>query len=201
MLWTLLLSAYAEDVVQEDVPVPEIAVFHYGMDPVLSAKVAVNYVQSLSEYSSADLSPVMMDDVFPFEKTFVLKGGTTKRCNGYPVSPIRFNKTIQELDYALSYFELDKALELAKSAQSNLSCLSEPPEAETVADLFFFTAITLFYGNDFEGARAYFSRAIAYKPNLNWNDMFGPDPKVLFEEARKEYSKLQQIMACDARMD
>ena len=193
MLWTLLLTALAEEVDQEETVIQEISVFHYGMDPILSAKVAVNYVQAVSEHSSGKLNPVMMDDVFPLEKSTVLQGATIERCEGYPVSPIRFTKTIQELDYALSYFELDKAKELAISAETSLTCLSEPPKAETAADLFFFTAITLFYGNDLEGAKTHFSRAIAYKPNLDWNEMFGPEAKVLFEEARKEYSELEQI--------
>ena len=55
MLWILLLTALAEEVVPEEPVIQEISVFHYGMDPVLSAKVAVNYVQSVSEHSNSEL--------------------------------------------------------------------------------------------------------------------------------------------------
>ena len=177
MLWILLLTALADQVVPEVPVTQEISVFHYGMDPVLSAKVAVNYVQSVSEHTNSRLNPVMMDDVFPLEKSTVLQGATVERCQGYPVSPIRFNKTIQEMDYALSYFELDKAKELSLSAETSLSCLSEPLKVETVRICFSTQQLRIFMGTILKVLSPTLP-GIAYKPNLGWNEMYGPEAKV-----------------------
>ena len=153
MIWLLLSSGFAEEGTpsESNIKDAEIVVFHYGLDPVLSAKIALNYVQAVTDYSAERLSPMMMDDVFPVARSHV-QGGTSEHCLEYPVSPILFTKLIQEIEYSLSYFELEKAQQVAERAQANLGCLSEPPDLSTVAGLFYLQGLTYYYSNENESA-------------------------------------------------
>ena len=187
MIWLLLSSSFAGEGTpsQSSIKDKEIVVFHYGLDPVLSAKIALNYVQAITDYSSSELHAMMMDDVFPVAKSHV-QGVISEHCLDYPVSPILFTKLVQEIEYSLSYFELDKAQQEAERAVANLGCLSEPPDLETVADLFYLQGLTYYYNNQSESAQEAFLRAITYKPNMGWNDMYAPDAKATFDAARKQ---------------
>ena len=73
MIWLLLSSGFAEEETpsESNIKDAEIGVFHYGLDPVLSAKIALNYVQAVTDYSAERLSPLMMDDVFPVARSQV----------------------------------------------------------------------------------------------------------------------------------
>ena len=195
MIWLLLSTGFAE----EGMPAQSggkdsgIVVFHYGLDPVLSAKIALNYVQSITDYSAEQLSPMMMDDVFPVSQSHVLQEVSYEHCIDYPVSPILFTKLVQEIEYSLSYFELDKAQQDAERAEANLGCLSAPPDLATVAELFYLQGLTYYNNNQNESAQEAFLRAITYKPNMGWNDMYAPDAKTTFDAARKQYADLKTV--------
>ena len=92
-----------------------------------------------------------------------------------------------------AYFELEKAQQVAERAQANLGCLSEPPDLSTVADLFYLQGLTHYYNNENESAQDAFLRAITYKPNMGWNDMYAPDAKDTFDAARKHYADLTTV--------
>jgi hypothetical protein len=198
MIWISLFTVFtvftvsAEEVINLDHE-PEIVIFHYGLDPILSSKMALNYVQSVSDHPRSQLTPLMMDAVFPVARSYVLDDVPVDFCLGYAVSPVHLTKTIQEMDYALSYFELDKALELGDKAQQYLSCLSEPPKLSLIAELFLLEGLVHFYKEDLDSAKESFKRSISFTPNLDWEDTFGLDAQPLFEEARKAYAQLKTV--------
>lgn len=195
MIWLLLSTGFAEEETpsQSHDPDSDIVVFHYGLDPVLSAKIALNYVQAVTDYSAERLSPMMMDDVFPVARSQVLQDVSSEHCLDYPVSPLLFTKLVQEMEYSLSYFELDKAQQLSVRAEANLECLSEPPDLATVAELFYLRGLTLYYNNQSELAQEAFLQSFIYKPNMGWNDTYAPDAKDTFEAARKQYADLKAV--------
>lgn len=196
MIWLLLSNGYAEEDRSSfsSKQNSEVVVFHYGLDPVLSAKIALNYVQAVTDYSETRLLPMMMDDVFPISRSHVLQEKVlTEHCLEYPVSPILFIKLVQEIEYSLSYFEQDKALQLVERAEINLGCLSEPPDLAKVADLFYLKGLIYFYNDQLESAQEAFLRSIIYKPNMGWNELYAPDARSTFDLARKQYAELTSV--------
>ena len=92
-----------------------------------------------------------------------------------------------------SYYELDKSAKALDKAESSLVCLQELFNGEDVRNMYYLKGILeQSQGSDAESKQA-FSSAIRIKPDLQWNDMYAPDAKPVFDSAKEEFSNLTSV--------
>lgn len=92
-----------------------------------------------------------------------------------------------------SYYELDKSAKALDKAESSLVCLQELFNGEDVRNMYYLKGILeQSQGSDAKSKQA-FSSAIRIKPDLQWNDMYAPDAKPVFDSAKEEFSSLTSV--------
>ena len=118
---------------------------------------------------------------------------TINTCTGDAISNIHIRKLTQKADNYLNYYELDKASQTLKQAEDVMVCLKEVFNADDIRKMYYLRGILeQNIGNNDASVRA-FSSAIRIKPDMQWNEMYSPDARPNFEQAKKDFGNLNAI--------
>ena len=108
------------------------------------------------------------------------------QCPNSRSSMSRIRMLYQKGNNSLNYYELDKAEELLNQAASDILCLKDPIEIETISNIYFLSGIVnIENGNPHDGY-ADFKRVLTFTPDYKWNNNFSPDLRVQFDKAAKD---------------
>ena len=159
----------------------------------LDTNLALSQASAASKRTMDELYSATMLDIITTSPISVLEGGTITGCSSISMSNARLKKLSRELDHALSYYELEKAGQLFQSAENGLACLRDTLDPDVVAHLFFLEGILHYNNEKIEKSKNAYSNAVRFNPAINWDDMFSPDYKELFEQAKSEFSGLKEV--------
>ncbi len=116
-----------------------------------------------------------------------------KACSGNAITNKHIQNYTQTAFNNYSYYELEKSAAALNKAETSLVCLQELFNGEDVRSMYYLKGILeQSKGNNAESKQA-FSSAIRIKPDLQWNDMFAPDAKSIFDSAKEEFSSLTSV--------
>ena len=191
MLLTTVVQAQVETTETETIPV-----LYSGLDE----QASLLRVSRASKRPIDTLTAKTIIDISQNAPITVLENnnGTTAHleintCPGEAVSNIHIRKLTQKADNYLNYYELEKASQTLKQAEDIMVCLKELFNADDVRQLYFIRGILeQNIGNNTASVRA-FSSAIRIKPDMQWNDMYSPDARPNFEQAKRNFVNLNAI--------
>ena len=195
-LYSLLANGYADStVVTTNIGVEtkqqNWVIYPTNTDPLVGSMLASQYVQ---EYTNTEkVYPVGIEELLRSASAKVVAGANLEVCSVAEVPSIRIKILLQQVDHALSYMEIDKAQVLLENAKHSLPCLDEVVDIDMVARLYFLQGILAFYQEDTVRATKAFLTAFFYKPNMQWDDIFAPDPKDVFDQAKMSFVKEKLI--------
>jgi len=194
MLWILqMASVHAEAV---ETSAQEIPVLYSGLDE----QATILRVSKSSKVPSQELVPKTLSDLSQQLPISVIEHSKTKQkaltintCPGEAVSNVHIRTLTQKADNYLNYYELAKASATLKQAEDLVVCLKELFNATDIRHMYFLRGILeQNKGNNLASVRA-FSSAIRIKPDMQWNEIYSPDAKPNFEQAKKAFAKLNSV--------
>lgn len=107
------------------------------------------------------------------------------QCPNSRSSMSRVRMLYQKGNNALNYYELDKAESLLNQAASDILCLKDPIEIETISNIYFLSGIVNIENGNSDAGYQDFKRALTFTPDYQWNNNFSPDLRVQFDNAAK----------------
>ena len=116
-----------------------------------------------------------------------------KACTGNAITNKHVQNYTQTAFNHYSYYELEKSALALNKAESSLVCLQELFNGDEVRDMYYLKGILEQSTGNEQASKQAFSSAIRIKPDLQWNDMFAPDAKPLFDSAKEEFSSLPSV--------
>ena len=180
----------------EQTPKTDIPVLYSGLDE----QATLLRVSKSSKLPSQSLDPKTLSDLSQHVPISVIEHSGTERtpltintCPGEAVSNVHIRTLTQKADNYLNYYELEKASATLKQAEDLVVCLKELFNAGDIRHMYFLRGILeQNKGNHLASVRA-FSSAIRIKPDMQWNDVYSPDAKPNFEQAKKAFAKLHAV--------
>ena len=116
-----------------------------------------------------------------------------KACTGNAITNKHVQNYTQTAFNHYSYYELEKSAVALTKAESSLVCLQELFNGEDVRNMYYLKGILEQSTGNEQASKQAFSSAIRIKPDLQWNDMFAPDAKPLFDSAKEDFSNLSSV--------
>lgn len=116
-----------------------------------------------------------------------------KSCDGNAITNKHVQNYTQTAFNHYSYYELEKSAVALTKAESSLVCLQELFNGEDVRQMYYLKGILEQSKGNENASKQAFSSAIRIKPDLQWNDMFAPDAKPLFDSVKEEFSSLSSV--------
>ncbi|MFZ5477604.1 MAG: hypothetical protein ACOZNI_12580 [Myxococcota bacterium] len=101
-----------------------------------------------------------------------------------PATNAEVRTAVQRAESRIAYQELPQALADLRDAGARLPCLAEPVEASLAARLYF-----LFGVADPSMDAYWWTRALAFSPDLAWDERFPPERRAGFDRAREARAK------------
>lgn len=119
------------------------------------------------------------------KQPLVLVGpGKLDACAGKPSTNAEIREAADSAEKLVAYVEFDQALGELDIASSKLGCLGEPADGALAARVYFLQGVVAHGRGDSASADAAFRLALAFKPDLRWDENFPPDAVPLFEAAK-----------------
>lgn len=152
----------------------------YAGDP----SVAVEHVASDAAIHPWEIHPVRISELLPPGTAAIAVGaGQVAPCMSTRVTnaglrdmlALGEKKLLKQDDTAAAQFAI---------AAAAISCLSEPAEASLAGRVFFLQGVNAQELGHDDDARKSFGRALAFQPELVWDDHFAPEGKGVFDAAR-----------------
>lgn len=110
--------------------------------------------------------------------------GQPAPCTGGLTTNGKVRERVTRAEKQIPYQEYAPAREALDAAAADLACLSEPAEASLAARLLLFRGFVARETGDTPAASDSFARALAFQPDLVWDEKLPPDGKPLFDQAR-----------------
>lgn len=98
---------------------------------------------------------------------------------------------VEKIEGHVSYEQWTETSEASAAAIGALPCLTESIDAKVAARLFFLNGISATARSDFRAARDAYLRALAFAPDLPWDETFTPDWQPTFDAARADHGALK----------
>lgn len=179
-----------KNIAAEEISSPEaIWVINSGLD----SNLALSLVSAASKQPTKALKSTTILDITTTNPISILEGGTITSCSTTPISNARLKKISRELDHSLSYYDLEKSELLFQAAEQGLACLRDTLDPDVVAHLFFLEGILHYNNGDLEKSKNAYSNAVRFNPAIHWDNMFSPDYKDLFEQAKSGFSQIKEV--------
>ena len=108
------------------------------------------------------------------------------KCSGLAKSLSDIELALSGVIKSLDYLELEKADGHMRRVENNFHCLNEIAPASLLSQAYFLSGLTYFYREDQEKTVKDWEQAIVFDPNIEWNDLFEPSGKPLFQSTKDE---------------
>ena len=193
LLLTTLVKANPSD---ETTPVDIASVLYSGTDgeaSLIRTSMASDLsIDQLKLQTIVDLTGAALPRLFSItgEESTV---ESLKSCSGNAITNKHVQNYTQTAFNHYSYYELEKSAVALTKAESSLVCLQELFNGDDVRNMYYLKGILEQSTGNEQASKQAFSSAIRIKPDLQWNDMFAPDAKPLFDSAKEDFSSLSSV--------
>ena len=107
-------------------------------------------------------------------------------CSGLPKSLSDIELALSGVIKSLDYLELEKADGHMRRVENSFYCLNEVVPASLLSQAYFLSGLTHFYRENQEETVIDWQHAIVFDPSIEWNDLFEPSGKPLFQSTKDE---------------
>lgn len=114
-------------------------------------------------------------------------------CDTAHTSNAHIRSLTQIADNFLNYYDLERASENLKKSENAIGCLQELFNPDDIRQMYYIRGILEYHKGNKDASIQAFSSAIRIKPDLQWNNIYSPDAKINFDEAKENFIKLQSI--------
>lgn len=101
-------------------------------------------------------------------------------CKGPALDAAGFDARLGAAVRLVDELDLEAASEALRALEADLPCSVSAVPARQLHDLFFFSGLMAAYDEERDQAIARFARAAALKPDVTWNESYGPTAQQLF---------------------
>jgi len=157
-------------------------VLYQGSDP----GAAIAQVTREAHVDAGDLQASTLTALLQGRPSTLQDGGSVEVCAREPAIKADLAQSMSDAESAMAYLEYDKALKALDEATTVLGCLSTPAVPGDAGRLYYLRGLVYYFSKEEMAARAAWTQAHRFDPDLTWDDNFPPDGKPLFEKASQQ---------------
>lgn len=120
-------------------------------------------------------------------------GGELTWCAAAPTDLASLQALVQDAEKSIAYMEYDAAASTLGEAITGMACLTEPVDPEWAARTHYLNGITAHRSGFSDAASESFQQAVAFDPDIAWDDAFAPKAKALFDVARTKALEAEKV--------
>jgi hypothetical protein len=169
----------------------------YAGDP----DVAVHTTAAAAHVHVWELDPVRVADLVTGDRPVVVGKDQPAACSGPGVTNAQLRDVVAKAIPRVAYQQVAQGRQELDAAAASLGCLSEPAEASLGAQLFYVRGVFAAADGAPDAAAASFARALAFDPQLAWDDDYPPDWRPTFDQAKAAATTASTTIAIGPGLD